>query len=108
MITRFVFYELGLSCSGIIDSKIIDGIPETADNMILPHRSRKSRLQQQAVIFREHTQKVFRSSQPIPRGSTSEPAVLALARLGGILAGHHLAIHIRLHLAQRLVLHASS
>ena len=73
-------------------------------NLVLPYRGWQARGHRNAVILRPYAQKIFRGSEPVPGRRTGQPAVLALARTECILTGHHLAIDIRLHLVQCLVL----
>lgn len=102
---RFVRYEDLAAGGRIADGQFVFRIAELPVYPVFLYRRREARLDEQTVEAWLYSQQAFRHHGPVPCGRTGKPAVLALARPGGILAGNHLAIDIRFDLMEFLVLY---
>ena len=86
----------------VADDEVVFGVAEAAVDAV--RADGDARFDEEAVELRLDAQQGLAHGLPGPGGRAREPAVLALAGLFGILAGHHLAEDVRLDLAELLVL----
>ena len=81
---------------------IVHRAPPDAAQCEAVHAARDAGVDAQAVQCGLHAQNVLAHIHKRPGGGAGQPAVLGLAKSGGVAAGHHLAVNIRLgavHLA---------
>jgi len=87
-----------------VDGYLVLGIAELAADGVVAGCLGQTGVYADAVVVGLDAEDELRDGVPHPGGGTRKPRVLALAGTEGILAGYHLAVDVRLHLVQRLVL----
>ena len=87
-----------------MDGDLILRVTELTLYGVVVSRLRQTRINADTVVVGLDTEDelVYRVSHPGSR--TSQPGVLTLTGTEGVLTCHHLTVHVRLHLVQRLIL----
>src|SRR3712207_4121353 len=92
-----------LAAIGVLDRNFKAAVTKFTVYMILLERCRYAGTYLYAVVRRLDAQYGLCDGNPVPRCRAREPRVLAFAGPCGLLAGHHLAVHVGFYLVQLLV-----